>query len=123
SFHAHNARLRVPRLLSRLRAGARVALVSDAGTPGVSDPGVELVAACIDSGVPIDPIPGPTAPWAAAVASGFPLVPFAFLGFPPTRSKTRLSWLEAVSSRRETVCFFEAPHRIVPMLREAAQIF
>ena len=123
SFHEHNSRSRIPQLLSRLRAGQRVALVTDAGTPGVSDPGVELVKACIDAGVPVDPIPGASAPLTAAIASGFPLDPLTILGFPPSKAKDRTAWFSSVSSLQGTVCFFEAPHRIIRTLTEAAAYF
>jgi 16S rRNA (cytidine1402-2'-O)-methyltransferase len=123
SFHEHNSRSRIPQLLSRLQAGQKVALVTDAGTPGVSDPGVELVRACIDAGVPIDPIPGASAPLAAAIASGFPLEPLTILGFPPTKAKDRTAWFSSASALSGTVCFFEAPHRITRTLTEAAQYF
>ena len=120
SFHTHNARSRTPQLLAKLGAGKSVALVTDAGTPGVSDPGVELVAAAITAGIAIDPIPGVSAPLAAAVASGFPLQPLTILGFPPSRSKDRKSFLRELGDRPETVTFFEAPHRILATLQAMA---
>lgn len=123
SFHEHNSRSRIPALLARLQAGQRVALVTDAGTPGVSDPGVELVRACLAAGIPVDPIPGPSAPLTAAIASGFPLEPFTIAGFPPTKAKDRTAWFEECSSFRGTVCFFEAPHRIVRTLAELIDYF
>src|SRR5688572_503342 len=89
SFHEHNTRSRIPQLLARLKAGDSIALVTDAGTPGVSDPGAELVAACVEAGIEIDPVPGVSAPLAAAIASGFPLVPLTIFGFAPARSKDR----------------------------------
>src|SRR5262245_33944420 len=89
SYHEHNSRSRIPQLLARLAAGEQVALVTDAGTPGVSDPGAELVKACIDTGIPVDPIPGASAVLTAAVASGFALDSLTLRGFPPTRSKDR----------------------------------
>src|SRR5438552_2951772 len=90
SFHEHNTRSRLPQLLARLERGDNVALVTDAGTPGVSDPGVELVAASIERGIAVDPIPGASAPLVAGIASGFPLEPLTILGFPPSRSKARI---------------------------------
>jgi 16S rRNA (cytidine1402-2'-O)-methyltransferase len=120
SFHEHNARARVPQLIGRLREGARVAVVSDAGTPGISDPGVELVQACREGGVPVDPIPGPSAPLAAAMASGFPLVPVSILGFAPARSSDRKRWLSMVSGIYHTCVFFEAPTRMAKMLEDAS---
>jgi 16S rRNA (cytidine1402-2'-O)-methyltransferase len=123
SFHEHNSRSRIPQLLSRLEAGQRVALVTDAGTPGVSDPGVELVKACVEAGVAVDPIPGASAPLTAAIASGFPLEPFTVLGFPPTKAKDRTAWFVSASGFPGTLCFFEAPHRITRTLEEATQYF
>jgi len=90
-FHQHNVRTRLPQLLARLQAGDRVALVSDAGTPGISDPGVELVSACVDAQIAVDPVPGVSAPLAAAVVSGFPLIPLTIFGFPPLRAKDRIT--------------------------------
>lgn len=123
SFHAHNSRSRIPQLLARLEAGQRIAVVTDAGTPGVSDPGVELVRACIEAGIPVDPIPGASAPLAAAIASGFPLEPLTLLGFPPTKAKDRSAWFTKASLLSGTLCFFEAPHRIARTLAEATQYF
>ena len=122
SFHQHNVRTRVPQLLSRLEAGKNVALVTDAGTPGVSDPGVELVDACIKAQIAVDPIPGASAPLVAAVASGFPLIPLTIFGFPPRRSKDRTSWFSRILGISHTVTFFESPHRIAVTLSEARDI-
>ena len=119
SFHQHNVRTRLPQLLSRLETGKSIALVTDAGTPGVSDPGVELVDACIKAQIVVDPIPGASAPLAAAVASGFPLIPLTILGFPPRRSKDRKEWFARIGEIRHTFSFFESPHRIVATLMEA----
>jgi 16S rRNA (cytidine1402-2'-O)-methyltransferase len=122
SFHAHNARSRLPVLLDRLRTGASVALVTDAGTPGVSDPGVELVAACVREGIRIDPIPGASAPVAAAVASGFPIEPLTILGFAPSKQSARRQWFTSVAAIRHTVTYFESPHRIQASLADAASL-
>ena len=121
SFHEHNARSRVPQLVSRLKQGDSVAIVSDAGTPGVSDPGLELVQACILEGIPVDPVPGPSALLAALVASGFPIAPVTFLGFMPSRSKDRVAVWSAVNDASGTAVFFETPHRIQETLHEAAK--
>ena len=118
SFHQHNTRTRLPLLMSRLRDGATVALVTDAGTPGVSDPGVELVRAALDGGITVDVAPGPSASLTAAVASGFPLEPLTIYGFPPARGKERKEWFDAVAATPHTVTFFEAPHRILKTLSE-----
>ncbi len=122
SFHEHNVRARLPQLMSRLEAGESVAIVSDAGTPGVSDPGLELVQACIERSVPIDPIPGASAPLTALVASGFPLVPSTFYGFPPSKSTARTRWIKAVCTVSHTVVLFESPHRIAALLTEAGPL-
>ena len=118
SFHQHNTRSRLPQLISRLQRGESIALVTDAGTPGVSDPGVELVQACVQGGITVDPIPGASAPLTAVIASGFPIVPLTILGFAPTRAKDRAKWLENVSAIQNTVTFFETPHRIARTMEE-----
>jgi 16S rRNA (cytidine1402-2'-O)-methyltransferase len=118
SFHQHNTRTRIPQLISRLQRGESIALVTDAGTPGVSDPGVELVQACVQSGIAVDPIPGASAPLTAVIASGFPMVPLTILGFAPARAKDRSAWLENVSAIQNTVTFFETPHRIAKTMEE-----
>ena len=123
SFHEHNTRTRLPQLIARLQRGESVALVTDAGTPGISDPGIEMVKACVEAGIQVDPIPGVSAPLAAAVASGFPLTPLTIWGFPPHRSKDRMQWLASVSGTKTTLTFFEAPHRIAGTLLDAAPIF
>jgi 16S rRNA (cytidine1402-2'-O)-methyltransferase len=120
SFHQHNIRGRVPQLLARLHKGASIALVTDAGTPGVSDPGVELVHACVMVGITVDPVPGVSAPLTAAIASGFPLIPLTIFGFAPARAKDRSLWLKNISSIQNTLTFFEAPHRIAQTIVEAA---
>jgi 16S rRNA (cytidine1402-2'-O)-methyltransferase len=119
SFHEHNAHGRTPQLVARLVAGESVAVVTDAGTPGVSDPGVELVGACLEAGITIDPIPGASAPLTAVVASGFPVLPLTICGFAPNRSKPRSEWLAALSKLESTVTFFEAPHRLAQTLQAA----
>lgn len=123
SFHAHNTRARLPHLLGRLERGEHVALVTDAGTPGISDPGVELVQQCIERGIAVDPIPGPSAPLAAVIASGFPTEPVTVFGFAPARAKDRKLWLEHLAAVPHTLTFFEAPHRIRQTLGEATDVF
>jgi 16S rRNA (cytidine1402-2'-O)-methyltransferase len=122
SFHQHNVRTRMPQLMSRLKSGSSIALVTDAGTPGVSDPGVELVEACVEANITVDPIPGPSAPLAAAVASGFSLIPLTVFGFPPRRSKERKEWFTKVRELENTWTFFESPHRIAATLSDATPI-
>jgi 16S rRNA (cytidine1402-2'-O)-methyltransferase len=121
SFHAHNTRSRLPQLLSWLQAGSSIAVVTDAGTPGVSDPGAELVQAAISKGIAVDPVPGASAPLTALIASGFPMIPFSVFGFPPNRSKNRSAWFQVVCATTHVFLFFEAPHRIRATLQEAIQ--
>jgi len=122
SFHEHNTRSRVPQLISRLEAGQNVAIVSDAGTPGVSDPGLELVQQAVERGIRVDPIPGASAPLAALIASGFKMVPFTIFGFAPNKANDRKRWLEEVCKTPHTFSFFETPHRIQATLRQAGPI-
>ena len=122
SYHEHNRRSRLPRLLERLTLGDDVALVTDAGTPGVSDPGVELVDECVRQGIAVNPVPGANAPLTAALASGFPLIPFTIFGFAPTAPRERRRWLSELSGVSHTFSFFEAPHRIQRTLTDVAGI-
>jgi 16S rRNA (cytidine1402-2'-O)-methyltransferase len=118
SLHEHNERTKTPALIDRLTRGEDVALVSDAGTPLISDPGRHLVRTAIAAGIRIEPIPGPSAVMAALASSGFSTEVFTFLGFPPTRSKDRTKWLERLSTSQPTAVFFEAPHRIRATLEQ-----
>jgi 16S rRNA (cytidine1402-2'-O)-methyltransferase len=122
SFHEHNSRGRIPQLVQRLVNGHSIAVVSDAGTPSVSDPGLDLVHACVTAGIRIDPLPGPSAPLAAVVVSGFPVIPLTIFGFAPSRSKDRIGWLEVLARVEMTTTFFEAPHRIADTLEVAGPI-
>jgi 16S rRNA (cytidine1402-2'-O)-methyltransferase len=112
SFHEHNEAARAAELVEKLAHGARVALVSDAGMPGVSDPGFRLVSLAIKKGVPVVPIPGPAAFVSALIASGLPLDSFAFGGFLPPKSGARRRVLEQIKGSLQTQIFYEAPHRI-----------
>lgn len=118
SLHQHNERERQAQVLERLSGGAELALVSDAGTPLLSDPGERLVEAVREAGFRVVPIPGPSAVTAALVASGLPAVPFAFLGFPPRKGRERVAFLERVRGAAETVVIFESPERTVRFLAE-----
>jgi 16S rRNA (cytidine1402-2'-O)-methyltransferase len=118
SLHEHNETAKSPSLVARLQRGENIALVSDAGTPAVSDPGGRLIRAAIDAGVRVEPIPGPSAVLAALTVSGLATDRFTFLGFPPTRSKDRKQWFEHLQAAGGTVVFFEAPHRIRDTLAE-----
>jgi 16S rRNA (cytidine1402-2'-O)-methyltransferase len=112
SLHEHNEREKTPQLLARLQAGGSIALVSDAGTPLISDPGQALVAAARSAGIRVESIPGPSAVMAALSSSGLETREFVFLGFPPTRSKDRKQWLDGLAVQSRLAVFFEAPHRI-----------
>jgi 16S rRNA (cytidine1402-2'-O)-methyltransferase len=118
SLHEHNETAKARSLVERLDRGENVALVSDAGTPTVSDPGRTLVQAAIASGIRIEPIPGPNAAITALAASGFDAGRFAFFGFPPTRSKDRVAWIDDLGAAGGIVVFYEAPHRILTTLHE-----
>jgi 16S rRNA (cytidine1402-2'-O)-methyltransferase len=118
SYHEHNEASRAAELVEKLAAGARIAMVSDAGTPGISDPGFRLVALAIERGLLIVPVPGPAALLAALVASGFPLQPFSFRGFLPPKSGARRKALEKVRQSSQTQVFYEAPHRIREALED-----
>jgi 16S rRNA (cytidine1402-2'-O)-methyltransferase len=122
SLHEHNEREKTPKLVQRLQSGASIALVSDAGTPVVSDPGETLVAAARAAGIRVESIPGPSAVMAAISSSGLDAHEFTFLGFPPNRSKDRLFWLRRACSEPRLVIFFEAPHRIIGTLTEIGRI-
>ncbi len=113
---------RVAELLERLGAGETVALVTDAGMPGLSDPGEHLVDAAARAGFPVRVVPGPSAPAAALAISGLPAVPHLFLGFLPARSGERRRMLEEVKPRTETLVWFEAPHRLLDSLEDAARV-
>lgn len=118
SLHLHNEGQKLPSLIERLRRGEDIALVSDAGTPTISDPGQRLIRAAVDAGIRIEPIPGASAAVAAFAASGIASSSFTFLGFPPIRSKDRKTWFDEMSSAGRPVIFFEAPHRIRRTLTE-----
>jgi 16S rRNA (cytidine1402-2'-O)-methyltransferase len=118
SFHAHNLRTRLPQLLKRLQDGASIAVVSDAGTPGISDPGTEIIQACITTKIPIEVLPGPSAPLTALVLSGFPNEGTTFFGFPPSRGNDRKKWFIFLSQLHKTIITFEAPHRIKNFLKQ-----
>ena len=122
SYHEHNERVRAGELAASLEEGATVALVSDAGTPGVSDPGYRLVRASVERGVRVVPVPGPSAFVAALTASGLPTDEFYFGGFLPARAHARRQRLAAVRALRATLVFYEAPHRIAHALADAREI-
>jgi 16S rRNA (cytidine1402-2'-O)-methyltransferase len=121
SVHAHNERQRIERILGWLDAGEDLALVSDAGTPLVSDPGARVVEAVAQEGHLVVPIPGASAVLAALVASGLPTDQFVFLGFPQRKGKERKKLMGRVATSEETVVLFESPRRLVPLLKELVE--
>ncbi len=123
SLHAHNETQRVPQVLARLAAGETLVLVSDAGTPLLSDPGYELVRAAADAGIPIEAIPGPCAITTALASAALPVSRFCFEGFLPARERERRAELARLASEPRTIVFFEAPHRIAAMLADLAAAF
>jgi 16S rRNA (cytidine1402-2'-O)-methyltransferase len=123
SYHQHNEAARAAELVERLAAGASIALVSDAGTPLLSDPGYRVVAAAIEAGIAIVPIPGPSAALGALAASGLATDSFRFCGFLPPKSGARRQALEDVRGEACTLIFYEAPHRILDALADVAAVF
>jgi 16S rRNA (cytidine1402-2'-O)-methyltransferase len=122
TYHEHNENTRAPELVSELLTGANVALVTDAGTPIVSDPGHRLVALCAENNIPVIPIPGASAALAALAASGISAERVLFVGFLPARQGERRRALAELTNNPATLVFFEAPHRIAKMLGDAAEI-
>lgn len=118
SLHEHNERARVAELVARLKAGESLALVSDAGTPLLSDPGFLLVAAAVEAGVTVTPVPGPSAAIAALSAAGLPCDRFCFEGFLPARAAARRQRLAALAAEPRTLVLYEAPHRIAQCLED-----
>ena len=119
-YHEHNEAKTTPRIVERLIAGEDIALISDAGTPLVSDPGQRLVTAAIEAGIVVIPLPGASALLAALVASGLPADRFTFFGFLPRKGKERTALLEEIASSRCTAVMYEAPGRVADSLRELA---
>jgi 16S rRNA (cytidine1402-2'-O)-methyltransferase len=122
SLHEHNEAQRAEEITKRLAAGETIALLTDAGTPGISDPGFRVVRACIERGLEFTVLPGPTAILPALVGSGLPLHEFYFGGFLPVKSGRRKNVLEDALARRETSVFFESPHRIAKSLAVLAEL-
>ena len=120
SLHAHNETQRVPEILARLDAGETIALVSDAGTPLLSDPGYELVRAAAQAGIDVEAIPGPSAITTALAVAGLPVNRFCFEGFLPAKERERRAHLAELAGETRTLVFFEAPHRIAATLADLA---
>ena len=123
SYHEHNQRESGPKILERLLAGENCALVTDAGSPAISDPGEDLVRLCAQAGVPVCAIPGPCAAITALSVSALPTGRFAFEGFLPAQKKERRLRLEALAGEERTMIFYEAPHRLRQTLAELASAF
>lgn len=122
SYHDHNKDARTPDLVSRLREGRSVAIVSDAGSPGISDPAFTLVRAAVQAEVPVVPIPGPSSALCALEVSGLPTDRFAFEGFLPRRSGRRRARIEQLRADPRTLIFFESPHRLQAALAELLEV-
>jgi len=122
SYHEHNEQQRAAELIDRLKQGTNIAVVSDAGTPSISDPGYRLVRAAIDSEIPVVPVPGPSALVAALIAAGLPTDEFFFAGFLPSRTSARRARLNELQSVPGTLIFYESPHRLAATLKDAYEI-
>lgn len=123
AFHEHNKERAGARIISLLQAGQSVALVTNAGTPGISDPGFTLVRRAIDAALPVTMIPGPTALIMALVLSGLPVHSFTFRGFPPRKSGRRQRFLEIDRESPHTLIFYESPHRLLAFLDDALAVY
>ncbi|MBW4465939.1 MAG: 16S rRNA (cytidine(1402)-2'-O)-methyltransferase [Pegethrix bostrychoides GSE-TBD4-15B] len=123
SYHDHNRQQRLPELLARLQAGSSIALVTDAGMPGISDPGCELVQAAVAASIPVVPIPGATAVITALSAAGLPTERFVFEGFLPVKTAERRERLEALQAEARTLVLYEAPHRLRQTLQDLQDCF
>ena len=123
SYHEHNQNSRIPELLEHLTNGKAIALVSDAGMPGISDPGYELVKACVDGGITVVPIPGASAAITALSAAGLPTDRFVFEGFLSAKSQQRREHLESLQTEPRTLIFYESPHRLRETLQDLAEVW
>ncbi|MEH2159562.1 MAG: 16S rRNA (cytidine(1402)-2'-O)-methyltransferase [Nostoc sp.] len=123
SYHEHNRTSRIPELLEHLVNDKAIALVSDAGMPGISDPGYELVKACIEAGISVVPIPGASAAITALSAAGLPTDRFVFEGFLPAKTQQRQEHLESLQTESRTLIFYESPHRLRDTLQDLAQVW
>ena len=123
SYHEHNEKAQAPRLIQRLLRGENIALVADAGTPAIADPGYRLVVEAVRAGIMVHPLPGPSALAAALSASGLPTDRFTFEGFLPAKQGERQHKLEALRNESRTLVFYEAPHRLKEALADVRRVF
>lgn len=122
SYHDHNEAERAPQFIQKLLDGASIALVSDAGTPSVSDPGYRLICAAVQAGIKVIPIPGVSAAIAALSVSGLPTDAFVFLGFPPKKQARRIALLKDIENEVRTLIFYESPRRVISFLNDALAV-
>ena len=122
SFHMHNEHAKLENIISSFKQGKTGAIISDAGTPGISDPGFSLVRACIKNGIEVECLPGPTALIPALINSGFPCEKFSFEGFLPAK-KGRTKRLKEIAVQEKTMIFYESPHRLIKTLKDFSQYF
>jgi 16S rRNA (cytidine1402-2'-O)-methyltransferase len=123
SYWSEKEKVRTEEIMGKLKAGMVVALISDAGTPGISDPGAVLIRTAVEEGVEVIPVPGPSALLAALSASGLPSEQFSFIGFLPPKAGQRRKRLTELASEEKTLIFYEAPHRIAETLEDMEDIF
>lgn len=123
SYFEHNEQFKTPALVRRMLEGNSVALVSEAGTPGISDPGYRIVTEALGHGIPVVPIPGPCAAVTALSIGGLPLHRFAFEGFLPPKSGKRKNFLKTLAAEERTLVFYESPHRIAGCLADMLEVF
>ena len=122
SFHMHNEHSKLDNIISSLKQGKTAAIISDAGTPGISDPGFSLVRACIENDIEVECLPGPTALIPALINSGFPCEKFSFEGFLPAK-KGRTKRLKEIVTQEKTMIFYESPHRLIKTLKDFSEHF
>ena len=122
SFHMHNEHAKVNNIVSGLKQGKTGAIISDAGTPGISDPGFSLIRACVENDIEVECLPGPTALIPALINSGFPCEKFSFEGFLPAK-KGRTKRLKEIATQKKTMIFYESPHRLIKTLKDFFEYF
>jgi 16S rRNA (cytidine1402-2'-O)-methyltransferase len=122
SFHMHNEHAKINNIISSFKQGKTGAIISDAGTPGISDPGFSLVRACIENDIEVECLPGPTALIPALINSGFPCEKFSFEGFLPAK-KGRTKRLKEIATQKKTMIFYESPHRLIKTLKDFFEYF